>query len=64
MGCPVHIWVPLMAAAAPFGVVVRARTRDLLNKYRRNAANDLPETPVKRWAPVSASPDDESGGSA
>lgn len=64
MGCPVHIWVPLMAAAAPFGVVVRARTRDLLNKYRRNTANDLPETPVKRWAPVSASPDDESGGSA
>jgi len=53
-----------MAAAAPFGVVVRARTRDLLNKYRRNTASDLPETPVKRWAPVSASPDDESGGSA
>ena len=53
-----------MAAAAPFGVVVRARTRDLLNKYRRNAANDLPETPVKRWAPVSASPDDEASRSA
>jgi len=61
MGCPVHIWVPLMAAAAPFGVVVRARTRDLLNKYRKNTANDLPETPVTRWAPVSVSPDDETG---
>jgi hypothetical protein len=56
--------VPLMAAAAPFGVVVRARTRGLLNKYRRNAVNDLPETPVKRWAPVSASPDDEADRSA
>ncbi|MDG1839976.1 MAG: hypothetical protein P8J64_04475 [Dehalococcoidia bacterium] len=50
-----------MAAAAPFGVVVRARTRDLLNKYRKNTANDLPETPVTRWAPVSVSPDDETG---
>ena len=61
MGCPVHIWVPLMAAAAPFGVVIRARTQDLLNKYRKTAESDLPVIPVKRWAPVSASTDDEGG---
>jgi hypothetical protein len=53
-----------MAAAAPFGVVIRARTQDLLNKYRKNTEDDLPKTPVKRWAPVSASTDDESGKSA
>ena len=63
MGCPVHIWVPLMAAAAPFGVVVRARTRDILNKYRKNTPDDFVETPVTRWAPVSASPDDEASSS-
>jgi hypothetical protein len=61
MGCPVHIWVPLMAAAAPFGVVIRARTQDLLNKYRKTTENDSPMIPVKRWAPVSASTEDDGG---
>ena len=52
-----------MAAAAPFGVVVRTRARDILNKYRKNTPDDLVEAPVTRWAPVSASPDDEASSS-
>jgi len=50
-----------MAAAAPFGVVIRARTQDLLNKYRKTTENDSPMIPVKRWAPVSASTEDDGG---
>ncbi|TAK77144.1 MAG: hypothetical protein EPO16_06000 [Dehalococcoidia bacterium] len=53
MGCPVEIWVPLMAAAAPFARTARDRVRSLLPK---------PQKPVKaaprelhRWAPVGSS---------
>ncbi|MGE3960582.1 MAG: hypothetical protein AB7F65_02740 [Dehalococcoidia bacterium] len=48
MGCPVHIWVPLMGAAAPFARVARDRIRAMTSKPAE------PEAPreMKRWAPV------------
>ena len=52
MGCPVHIWVPMMAAAAPFARVARDKVRSLTSKP------SPVETPreVHRWAPVGSSP--------
>jgi len=53
MGCPVHIWVPLMGAAAPFARVARDRMRSL-----RSAQPSAEEQPreMKRWAPVGQAP--------
>ena len=57
MGCPVHIWVPLMAAAAP--VVRVARDRIVALRYR--TASDVafqdgsavqPSPARRRWAPI------------
>ncbi len=55
MGCPVHIWVPLMAAAAP--VVRVAKDRFVALRYR-GPADPLEAAPVeatppqRRWAPI------------
>ncbi len=55
MGCPVHIWVPLMAAAAP---VVRVAKDRLVALRYRGSADPLDATPVEatpplhRWAPI------------
>jgi hypothetical protein len=48
MGCPMHVWVPLMAAAAPFARVARDKVRALASQPPKV------ETPreVHRWAPV------------
>ena len=57
MGCPVHIWVPLMGAAAPFA-------RALHNKVRATFSRPAPvEEPreLKRWAPVGQPPADSTG---
>lgn len=52
MSCPVHIWVPLMAAAAP---VVRV-AKDRVAALRYRAPSDAPPTeaapPPRRWAPI------------
>ncbi|MCK9494697.1 MAG: hypothetical protein M0R75_04260 [Dehalococcoidia bacterium] len=50
MGCPIHIWVPLMGAAAPFARVARDRIRSM----RSSRATEVEEAPreLKRWAPV------------
>lgn len=54
MGCPVHIWVPLMAGMAPFARV----TRDKFRALRFARGTDAPttteaEAPIlKRWAPI------------
>jgi hypothetical protein len=56
MGCPVHIWIPVMAGMAPFARVARDRFRAL--RFARST--DAPTTsdvdaaapPLKRWAPV------------
>ena len=50
MGCPVHIWVPMMAAFAPFARV--ARDRFLPSKPRfSKTANGTART-VQRFAPI------------
>lgn len=53
MACPVHIWVPLMAAAAPFAANARDRVRAALDRGRARRAL-APPAPreVHRWAPV------------
>jgi hypothetical protein len=55
MGCPVHIWVPLMAAAAP---VVRVAKDRIVSLRYRGAADDLDAATAeaapapRRWAPI------------
>jgi hypothetical protein len=53
MACPIHLWIPLMAAAAPAARYARNRLklrRALREEQRTNAA--APH--VQRWAPVGA----------
>lgn len=50
MGCPVEIWVPLMAAAAPFARTARDRVRFLLPRPRKPA--EAAPRELHRWAPV------------
>lgn len=54
MGCPVEIWVPLMAAAAPFARTARDRVRSLLPKSQTPA--EAAPRELHRWAPVGAVP--------
>ena len=49
MGCPIHIWLPLMGAAAPFARVARDKFRSI--RPRREAVPTEPRE-IKRWAPV------------
>lgn len=53
MGCPVHIWVPMMAAAAPFARVARDKVRSLLPS---KAADTTEPREIHRWAPVGSPP--------
>ena len=52
MGCPVHIWVPLMAAAAPVVHVAK----DRLNALRYRTSSDEPSVEAapspRRWSPI------------
>ncbi|MBT5775564.1 MAG: hypothetical protein HOH95_14450 [Dehalococcoidia bacterium] len=52
MGCPVHIWVPMMAAIAPAATVARHRLYSLIPRRREpeNPANHIEDMP--RWAAV------------
>lgn len=50
MGCPVEIWVPLMAAAAPFARTARDRVRLLLPRAEKPVETAPRE--LHRWAPV------------
>ena len=51
MGCPIHIWLPAMAALAPFARVARDRFRSIRVR---------PDSPVartrvvQRFAPIGA----------
>ena len=53
MGCPVHIWVPMMAAIAPAATIARHRLYSLIPRRREpeNPANQLEVMP--RWSAVS-----------
>jgi len=54
MGCPIHIWLPLMGAAAPFARVARDKFRAVRPRRAPLAAAAPPE--IKRWAPVGQQP--------
>ena len=53
MSCPVHIWVPMMAALAPAATVARHRLNALIPRRREpeNPANHIEEMP--RWSAIS-----------
>jgi len=51
MGCPVHIWVPMMAAAAPFARTARDAVRGWMPSAKAPASPLAPRE-IKRWAPV------------
>jgi len=55
MGCPIHIWLPLMGAAAPFARVARDRFRAMRPSRRLHAEAEAPRE-IKRWAPVGQQP--------
>ncbi|MEE8421267.1 MAG: hypothetical protein V3S31_00655 [Dehalococcoidia bacterium] len=56
MGCPIHIWMPLMASMAPFARVARDRVRSFTASRRPAQAADAAPRPVQRWAPVQPRP--------
>lgn len=61
MACPIHIWVPLMAAAVPAARVARTRLKIAL-EGRGRRTTDAPEAPpreVRRWAPIGSPSADE-----
>jgi hypothetical protein len=53
MSCPIHIWVPMMAAIAPAATVARQRLYSLIPRRRehKNPANHIEDMP--RWSAVS-----------
>ena len=55
MGCPVHIWAPLMASMVPFTRVARDRLTALRSGRRTTAAVEQSRK-LQRWAPVQPSP--------
>ncbi|MEX2373966.1 MAG: hypothetical protein WD942_00045 [Dehalococcoidia bacterium] len=54
MACPIHIWIPLMAAAVPAARAVRTRFNVALDARRvtRRESSDNALRVMKRWAPV------------
>ena len=52
MGCPVHIWAPIMGGMVPFARVARDRLR-FFRMTRSKASAEQPAAPeMKRWAPI------------
>ncbi len=52
MGCPVHIWLPAMAAMAPFARVARDRVRSMW--VRSDTEAQRRTRVVRRFAPIGA----------
>ncbi|MDA1002926.1 MAG: hypothetical protein O3B31_06200 [Chloroflexi bacterium] len=52
MGCPVHIWLPVMAGLAPIGRIARDRLRSLRADRGARTAAAEPRPELKRWAPI------------
>ncbi len=52
MGCPVHIWLPAMAAMAPFARVARDRVRSMWVRPEPEAQRRT--RVVQRFAPIGA----------
>jgi len=59
MGCPVHIWVPMMAAVAPAATVARHKLRSVLpgRKPDSNPADHIDE--MRRWTAAAAPTSDQ-----
>jgi hypothetical protein len=55
MGCPVHIWAPLMASMVPFTRVARDRLTALRSGRKTEVAAEQPRE-LQRWAPVQPRP--------
>lgn len=51
MGCPVHIWAPLIASMVPFSRVARDRLTALWAGRGIEVAAEQPRK-LQRWAPV------------
>ncbi len=49
-GCPIHIWVPLMAALLPLTRGLRGWFRARLGGQRERPTYEVRE--MKRWAPI------------
>ncbi len=56
MGCPVHIWAPLMATMVPFARVARDRLTALRAGRGIEAAAAEQPRELRRWAPVQPHP--------
>lgn len=57
MPCPIHLWVPLAAAAVPVARVLRNHLTGMdfgspSRDKKRTRKNARPAREVKRWAPV------------
>lgn len=53
--CPIHIWVPLMAAGVPAARYAKDRVSLLRGRMTRQAELPADElAPLKRWAPIGA----------
>ena len=52
MGCPVHIWGPLMASMVPFARVARDRVSAFRASRGVQAPGRPAPQPLRRWAPV------------
>ena len=53
MGCPVHIWVPAMAALAPAARIARDRLQ--LFRASRSREATAPAREIRRFAPLNPS---------
>ena len=53
--CPIHIWVPLMAAGVPAARYAKDRLSLLRGRTAQQAEPPAEErAPLKRWAPIGA----------
>ncbi len=52
MGCPVHIWIPLIAAVAPGVRFVRDRFRNSIIKQTSYEHPAKRMSDMKRWSPI------------
>jgi hypothetical protein len=58
MGCPVHIWLPLMGAAVPVARVVRDRVKSVRPRARREEPT-APARAVTKWPALAGQPVDD-----
>lgn len=55
MGCPIHIWAPLMAAMVPFARMARQRISTIRTLRDSRSVEDsklAPKSELTRWEPI------------